>query len=217
MGIMNHRFIATSLFTCVALLGTGCSNPKQPDYAPPAVSSTVRSVQEKGVNISLDPFVESDRTRKYFGIDVAKDGIGIVYVSVSNSAPDHTFLIQKRDFQLAAPGFSAGQNAATQSLQQNKGGAEATAMAGSVLSGLGGIALIGLASGSVAHATEVQRNFVDKELPDQTLAPGQSMEGFIYFSPLPQNIHWERGAAMKVTLIDVRSHQPLAMTVPLSQ
>ena len=77
--------------------------------------------------------------------------------------------------------------------------------------------LLGLAGASmVAHAAEAQRNFVSKEMPDQTLAPGESMEGFIYYTPVAKS-GWSRGARMTIKLTDTKTHQPRSMTIPLSE
>jgi hypothetical protein len=43
------------------------------------------------------------------------------------------------------------------------------------------------------------------------------MEGFLYFTPVPKNAGWIRGAAVKVVLTATKSRESLAMTIPLSQ
>jgi hypothetical protein len=83
---------------------------------------------------------------------------------------------------------------------------------------IGGDAVFGLIElAKLSHATEVERNFVGKEMPDQTLAPGQSMEGFIYYRTVPKDREWSRGATMKISLTETKNHEPISMTIPLSQ
>jgi len=114
-------------------------------------------------------------------------------------------------------GASAGQKADETTIKRGKGGGEATALIGAATGGLGGIGLM-LGGGSmISHATEVQRNFVGKELPDQTLAPGRNMEGFVYFKPVAKDVTWVRGATMKINLTEIRNNQLLSLTVPLAQ
>ena len=69
----------------------------------------------------------------------------------------------------------------------------------------------------VSRDSEVTRNFVAKEMPDQTLSPGESMEGFIYYRIAPKNRQWSRGGKMKVSLTDTKSQEPMLMTIPWSQ
>jgi hypothetical protein len=202
----------------LVLLGFGCSTgPPLPDYHAAATSSTARLGRGAGVEISLDPFIENQRTKQFFGIDAVEDGIGIVFVHISNKSPDRTLLVEKKNFQLVPAGTSDGQVANGNQIERGTGGAQATAWLGASMASLGGLALIGIASSSISHATEVQRNFVGKEMADQTLAPGQDMEGFLYFTPVPKNAEWIRGAAVKVDLTATKTHESLAMTIPLSQ
>jgi hypothetical protein len=203
------------LILAAALFGGGCATKRLPDYQSGTAMATALTVRDAGVEVSLDPFVESERTRKYFGIHASEEGIGVVFVRVSNGAPDRTYLVEKKNFQLIPAGAASGQDAGATSIRRGTAGGEATAMVGAAVSGLGGLGLMFGGSSMVAHATEVQRNFVGKEMPNQTLAPGRTMEGFVYFQPLPKN-GWNRGATMKINLTDTKSHEPVLMTVPLS-
>jgi len=58
---------------------------------------------------------------------------------------------------------------------------------------------------------------VGKELPDQTLAPGERMDGFIYYPLAAKDAGWVHGAALKVTLPETQSHGKVATAIPLSQ
>lgn len=197
----------------VALLGTGCGTDRLPNYAPTtpgATASTLRTGRESGMEITLDPFVEPRRTQRFFGINAAADGIGIVFARISNHTTNQTFLVQKANFQLLPAGSASGQNAETKTVERDK-------TTGLVMSTVGVGGLLGLAGASmVAHAAEAQRNFVSKEMPDQTLAPGESMEGFIYYTPVAKS-GWSRGARMTIKLTDTKTHQPRSMTIPLSE
>ncbi len=52
---------------------------------------------------------------------------------------------------------------------------------------------------------------------DQTLSPGESMEGFIYFAPVKPGEDWTRAAAVKIQLVDTKTHKPVELNVPLSR
>ena len=98
--IKNQPYF-NSLLTCLILL-TGCVTPKIPDYHPTATSSTDRVVQQSGVEIAVDPFVESERTKQYFDLDAVADGIAILQVRVNNQTTNQTFFVRKKDFQLCS-------------------------------------------------------------------------------------------------------------------
>ncbi|MGO9246671.1 MAG: hypothetical protein ACLPT4_04210 [Verrucomicrobiia bacterium] len=223
----------TRLFATISLGGLllstllcGCSTPRLTDFHPDATASTVRIGREAGVEIALDPFVEPQRTRQFFGIDAVANGIGIVFARISNNTTDQILLVEKKDFQFHFAGVSSGQNADIGTSErygaaaQRDRDAAATARSSEYDNVVGAItaenptpvALIDL-----AKATEVQRNLLGKEMPDQTLAPGQSMEGFIYYRIAPNEREWFRGATMRINLTDTTSHEPVSLTIPLSQ
>ena len=197
-----------------ATILAGCGTDRLPDYnSSPrtAAAPTVRTGRESGMEAALDPFVEPSRTKQYFGINAAAEGIGIVFARISNHTTNQTFLVQKANFHLIPAGAASGQNAETKTIERDKD-------TGMVMEMVGAGGLMGLAGASmVAHAAEAQRNFVSKEMPDQTLAPGESMEGFIYYTPVPTAGSWARGARMKINLTDTKSRETLSLTVPLSE
>jgi hypothetical protein len=205
---------AAALMSALAGCATG---GKLPNYHADAISPSSRSAQAAGMQVVVDPFVETARTQQYFGINAASDGIGIIYVQVSNRTTNHTFLVEKKNFQLVPLGAASGQNADSTTIKRNSGGGEATVWIGAVSGGVGGLALMFAGGSMIAHAAEVQRNFIGKEMPDQTLSPGESMEGFIYFQPVKKDKKWCHGAVMNVSLEETRSHERIAMPISLSE
>ena len=197
-----------------SLLLAGCDTVRITDYQPVSPSISERTVQDSGVKVALDPFVESERTRKYFDINAVANGIAILHVRVMNNTSDQTFLVEKKNFELVLAGASSGQNADSQAIQRSKAGGEAVGWAAATA---GSLPLIVLASSMISSSMEIQRNFVGKEMPDQTLAPGQNMEGFIYYRPVPKDGGWSRGATIKIKLTETKSHVPVSLTILLSQ
>ena len=210
---------AVAACSLTALLGMicGCESVQpEPPYHPTGPTSTMRTGIDAGVEINLDPFVEASRTLPYFGLDAAADGIGIVFVRISNRSPDQTFLIEKSDFQLVPAGGVSGQTADTTGIKRGTGGYEAEAWLEGTMGAMSGLASWQFAVANIAHEKEVQRNFLDKELPDQTLPPGQSMEGFIYFSPVRKHSAWIRGTAVNIGITNITTHQPVSIKIPLT-
>jgi hypothetical protein len=191
-----------------SLLLTGCTTDKITDYQPASPSISERTAQESGVEVALDPFVESARTEKYFKIDAVANGIAILHVRVANKTADQTFLVKKEDFQLLRNG--AGDLISGKKI-------ESSSPAGQVIGVVGMGALMGIVGGAmVSHATEVQRNFTSKEMGDQTLSPGENMEGFIYFAPVNHGKDWTRAAAVKIKLAETKTQRSLELKIPLS-
>lgn len=212
---MKQFIIITSALLLSFL--TGCSTERITDYQPTSTSVRERTAQVLGVEVAVDPFVESERTEKYFDINAVAEGIGIVFVRVSNNTSNQTFIVEKKNFQLVLAGSSSDENADTQTIERSTSGGQAVAITGAVVGSFGGMAIMFIGGSMISHSMEIQRNFVGKEMPDQTLAPGESMKGFIYYSPVPKNAAWPRGAKMKINLTETKSHESVSTTIPLSQ
>jgi hypothetical protein len=189
----------------------GCSTDRIADYQPASPSISERTAQASGVELALDPFVESGRTEKYFDLNAVANGIAILHVRVTNKTADQTFLVEKKNFQLfpdVASGGLAGDG------QKN----ERSVAAGTTLEIIGAGSLTMLAGlAMVSHSTEVQRNIVAKEMGDATLPPGKSMEGFIYFTPINKGEDWTRNAVVKINLANTKTQQITTLNIPLSR
>ena len=155
----------------------------------------------------LIPLSKSERTKKFFDINAIANGIAILHVRVANKTTDQTFLVKKEGFHLlnGAGGLTGD------------GKIERSSPAGQVVGAVGMGALMGLVgTAMVSNATEVQRNFTSKEMGDQTLSPGESMEGFIYFAPVKHGEDWTRTAAVKINLAETKTRQFIELNIPLS-
>jgi hypothetical protein len=195
------------------LMLAGCGTAPIKPYQPVSQSISERTIQASGLEVALDPFVESSRTKEYFDIDAVANGIAILHVRVVNNTSNQTFLVEKKDFQLVRG--VAGAN-----LTGNGKKIESSDAAGNAIGWVGALAvspvLLITASVMVSHSTEIQRNFTGKEMGDQTLSPGESMEGFIYFTPVNHGQDWTQGTAVKVKLTETKSQQLTELTIPLS-
>ena len=208
---------ALILLASSSLMLAGCSTDRITDYQPAAASVTERTAQASGVEVAFDPFVESKRTEKFFDINATAEGIAILHVRVVNNTSNQTFLVEKKNFLLVPAGASSGQNADGQTIERSTSGGQAVAITGAVVGSFGGMAIMFVGGSMISHSMEIQRNFVGKEMPDQTLAPGENMEGFIYYRPVPKDGKWSHGATMKINMTETTSHESVSMTIPLSQ
>ena len=193
------------------LIITGCATERISDYQPPSPSNSERIVQMSGLEVAVDPFVEKQRTEEYFDMNAVGNCIAILHVRVFNHTSDKTFLVEKKDFTLHKSGSTGGAVDSGNSYERSKAG-DSVALIGAVGGSFVG-AMIG--ASMVSHASEVERNFVSKEMDDQTLSPGQSMEGFIYFSPVKKGEDWTHATIVNVNLTDTRTQQKTELNIPL--
>ena len=204
-------------FVSLPLILAGCTTARIADYQPAVFPSTSeRTAQASGVDVALDPFVEKERTEKFFDMDAVGQGIAILHVRVTNKTADQTFLVKKENVQLVRNG-AGGLTGGGERTASSQASANTIGITGAVLSGLGGVGLLSAGAAMVSHSTEVQRNLTSKEMGDQSLSPGESMEGFIYFTPVKTGEDWASAAAVKIQLVDTKTHQPVELTVPLSR
>jgi len=183
----------------------GCATDRKPTYSTSntAASTSAHELNVEGIRVTLDPFVQAERSKTYFGINGISDGIGILFVKVENSSKDKFVTVTKKDVHLITAGSSMDRNADGKQLDRSTAGGEVLALTGGIGPILAGLAM-------VSKATEIRRNFVAKELADQSLSPGESVEGFVYFSPVAKGKDWSKGARIRVDLFDTKTKQPIA-------
>jgi len=203
------------LLTSGSLILVGCGTARIMDYQPASPSISERTAQESRVEVALDPFVESERTEKYFDINAVANGIAILHVRVVNNTSNQTFLVEKKDFQLVRGG-AGGLTGNGKKIERSNAGANTIAWAGLIAYGALTPAALLTSMSMVSHSTEMQRNFTSKEMGDQTLSPGQSMEGFIYFTPVNHGEDCTRTAAVKINLTETKTQQLIELNIPLS-
>src|ERR1041385_4813935 len=135
------------------------------DYHLGATSSYSRTIQKDGLEITIDPLVDRERSKHYFGINAASQGIAIFFVHVANRSQNRTFIVEKKGFRLGLPAALEGRFLGNSDVKRDANREEAAAWASMAVS-LGAF----LAGGVMINASmEIQRNFVAKEMPDQTL------------------------------------------------
>jgi hypothetical protein len=211
------------VFASLPIVLAGCTTQKITDYQPASASVSERTAQESGVEVALDPFVESGRTKQYFDIDAVAEGIAILHVRVTNKTADQTFLVEKTDFHLLLHG-DAEDLTATNKIERplgyfSGGGVGPLTFKAFLIGGPGAESFSGPSLGNLANNskfTEIQRNFTAKEMADATLSPGKSMEGFIYLAPLKKGEDWSRAATIKVNLTETKTRQLINLNIPLS-
>jgi hypothetical protein len=214
----------TNFWLGILLLGfvlsfSSCTTEKIADYQPTGAAPSEQTVREAGVVIAVDPFSQPGRTEQYFDLNAVANGIAIIHVRINNETTDQTFLVQKKHFQLVPTSADATVVEESTNLASSKAGQNMLTTA-TVLYGVGseviGVGFLLAGAATLSHSSEVQRNFAEKELPDQTLSPGQSMDGFVYFSPVRYGEDWSRNMNVKIDLQNTRTQQDAELSVALS-
>jgi len=188
-----------------ALLAAGCGTVKLPDYPShtPTSSKTLVNTQS-GLEISVDPFFDDSRSQQFFGMDALKQDLIVLHVRIQNLSRDRTYLVQKRDFSYIAGG--GAEQKAGETIHHSSAGGEALALSGAALFSL---PLLFIGGKMVADAQAVRLNLVKKELRDQTLAPGQTMGGFIYYQ-LPKQSKAAREGVLTIRTSPTAGGAPVA-------
>lgn len=161
---------------CLVLLGAGCMMKQIPRYNPALPSSTSSSRESRGIRVTVDPFLDKARTEQFFRVHAIKEGIAILHLQVSNSGPAATVLVNKDDFKILFANSDASGSAVE--VDRDTAAGEAVALTGAAL-----ISLPMLFAGGklLSDASVVRHNFTSNEFHSQTLAPGETAEGFVYF------------------------------------
>jgi hypothetical protein len=187
----------------------GCAADRKPDYLTSSMSvSRAAPASVGGLSFEVDSFIDAQRLDRFFGMN-PNQGIAVIHVKISNPTAEKTFLIQKENFRLVR---GDKEQAAGSRVDTGTAGGEATALAGAAM---GGAVLMLAGMGMVSEQTEVRRNLISKELPDQTLGPGKSMEGFLYFQGLAKKPTWIHDSHIAFGLRETTTQQAITGTLPL--
>jgi hypothetical protein len=195
----------------LCLLAVGCGTMKIPQY-PGGAGPRAQTRAAQGLAITADPFVDRQRAESYFAVNPEGKGVAIVYVRAENHSPDATWLVNEENMFLVDGAGTAGPNAHDQGVRGDYAAANAVGMAGAVVLSLPML----FASGKLTSDAMVkEKNFVDKEWRNQTLSPGQSAEGFVYFN-FGKKTNWIENAALRIDSLNTRNQQTNTVIVPLS-
>lgn len=207
-----------AIFVAAAFTICGSGTPDHlPEYSAAAREGSLgggtgKTAESETVLLSLEPFADKARCETYFALDAPAAGIAILHVRLENRSPSVTWLLRKSQCRLLLSGSDASLSSA--STPQSTGSGEALAITGAALMGLGSTPLLmGLGSHQIKHATTVQRNFTEKELPDKTLSPGQVAEGFVYYQMPAKNASFH--GTFQVSLVNTRSQENNSLHIPV--
>jgi len=201
----------------LVLAGTGCGTLTIPQYTT-GPSKQARTVESQGLTITAEPILDKERADTYFKVNPTYRGIGIIYLQAENKSADATWLLAEENMSLHVAATNCDMNAHNQKVKGDYSGAQASFAAAIVME----IVFIPLAVPGIfmtmkaaSDASVIEKNFVDKEWHNQTLSPGQSAQGFIYFN-LDKQPKWANSAILRIDCPNITNQQTNTFTIPLT-
>ncbi|MCX6906712.1 MAG: hypothetical protein NTY01_01575 [Verrucomicrobia bacterium] len=172
--LMDRRQFMAAL----AVGAAGCATPTYPTYQSGAAIGTGRSVSNEGITVTVDPILQKERSIQYFGFYQADGRLVIIHISARNTTRDRSFHLLRKNIRLLPP--SSVEKSA---LGEGKVDRSTSVGEGVAMFGFAALSLPAIFAGAqmIADQTAVRHNMVTKELPEGTLSPGESLEGFVYY------------------------------------
>lgn len=154
----------------------GCTTLELPDYQAKSIDHYSASLSKNGLSVAIHPLTDVEENKKYFGVDLLNKGILPVLVMAKNQSPS-SFILKKERFSLGSKNPVSDSTNDRKRLGSEASG-EALSLAGAMLISL---PLMFIGGKMESDATVVKQNFLVKELHMETISPGKSTQGFVYF------------------------------------
>ncbi|MBI5756565.1 MAG: hypothetical protein HZA12_06530 [Nitrospirae bacterium] len=173
-----------SILLTIVYLFTGCFPVHVEKFDAGDASSGRYSHTDNGITVSVDPFIEEERLKKYFGVDLLAKGILPVFVSIENVKSEDGFILNRNEVRLAMKGKEGRGNTAGNPDYKIPSvfPAQMIAMGTVIFSPLLGLFIHTAAGATQEVAVEIIRNMEEKKIVDKTVYQGGSNSGFLYFS-----------------------------------
>ena len=167
------REIATKVLVFGILLvygAAGCS-PHYPDYPQMQPTAYKSHTEQHDLSLAAKALTDPKEVKKYFGANILKDGILPVHVVIVNGSKKDSYILLKENVGLL-------DSSEISSTKRRNVGHDAKAM-----HDVGLILLSPLISAiGDTQAIGQTENFALKEFQRESIDPGQSVSGFIYFN-----------------------------------
>lgn len=184
------------LFSLTLALVAGCATP--PAYPTRAAADCRAQATKEGLTIGIHPIFDKQEAEHYFGSDLLLRGLLPVLVVVENHSKDASYLLSMNNCSLSqSTGYGSKAD-----LPSREGAA--------LIPG----GLIGLAI--TCNAYNKRTGMAIKELRDQTVSPGQTEDGFVYFKVPTKGTAKGCQLITKVHVPRLGDHQALEFELPLT-
>jgi len=160
-----------------SVLLAGCAKQIDdfPAYAPTSLTHHARQEQ---VAVGAHAVLDAKESKAYFGTDLVKHEVLALLIAVDNQSSRSYFL---RPEQVRVEGFAVEHG--SERLPTGEAGGAVTLTGALLISAP--VMVIGMKM--ISDAKTVESNFKEKALKNQTLSPGEAVQGFVYFE-LPEDV-----------------------------
>lgn len=179
---MSRRLVSGVLVASLVLVA-GCTMKKVENCRPAALPASVGSWEQNGLRLTVSPMLDRAETKKYFGLNALDAGILILRLHVTNGSPSSTVLLLKTNMTLVADGGSGQEDQRAQKIERSSSAGDVLGTAGAAAMSM---PLLYVSVKLISDASVIQQSFMKNEFRDQTLSPGRSVDGFLYFKVDPQ-------------------------------
>lgn len=170
---MAHPQLLTAGLLVATCALAGCTTLKLAEYPRSAAADCPATTHLAGVVLGVRPLADKAESRRYFGTDLADAGLITVLVVVENRGPE-SLLIGKEGAALVGRAAPVGRGHAP----PDGAGAGVALVGAGILS----FPLMFIGFKMMSDDTIIQQRFVMNELKTQTVSPGKSAQGFLYFA-----------------------------------
>lgn len=200
-----NLFKPFDLFVLISLFLCGCAT-FQPKWSYRDIMTMHRAdakEQKHGLEISVEEFLSSNKSRQVFDADIARHGVLALFLRVDNTS-EVTYILRQADlnaiFENQTLQTLSGIDAARQA-----GTSEIAGKAAAWTLATGPLALVlwpATISGSGSHTQsvnqEIEKHFQNLELGNVRVRPGQTTGGFLYFK-LPDGVRELRNLTLAIS------------------
>ena len=191
-------------FFCTILILAGCSTTQ---FAPHDSSRGTVLKNEAGLELLVDPVLEGDRQKACFGYEPLKEGIMPIFICAKNVSTSQSFLLSKTNMGLSFPGAKGGSTQPKENATKSGNFAITVGVAGLITQ-----SPIIMVWGSILPGLDAEKtqNLLKQQFDDNTVSPGASKQGYIYF-PLPKKVRDFSSFTNTFTAIDLKSEKQIQL------
>lgn len=179
----------------------GCTTMKLPDYQPGAVEDYPHRDAKDGLAAAVHAITDESESKTYFGTDLLAADILAVYAIVENRSDGASVVIGQDDFRLGPREAIEGKASQRDGLGSQSGG-EAVALVGALL--LSPVLLVAGAK-MMSDASVIKHNMEVDAFRAQTLSPGETGAGFVYFQLPDDSDAWPDRWFLRLDAMDLKT------------
>ncbi len=171
--LLRPRFAA---LLSIMIVLHACTTLQLPEYQAKPLARYPSSLSKDGLSVAIHPLTDGEENEKYFGTDLVSNGILLVFVIARNEGSS-SFILKKDQFSLGNIDRLTESTSDRERFGSESGG-KGVLLVGALLISL---PLQFLGGKMISNATIIKQNFLVKELQTETLSPGKTTQGFVYF------------------------------------